>query len=340
MAKDDIYLVGAAETTEPRRLTRRWFLAWLIWGTVGGLAVWFADGVPIVGALWWFVGLAIGWWGETALDRTVMPWVRRAVRHDSDARFTAIIKPGESDDDLAWIDRRLHSLGSFPPTAFPEFVLICVLFGMTWGLFVGPLAGLFVVFDPDWHDSALQGALWSTVLCVPLVGLTAGSVIAIMSIFLKRKRRNVSLAYVKTAVKRAAQQAALLRNAHVGPGHLFLALLSEQNSPVAELMMSKGLTLEAIRAAVAKQIAANSSDSLDPEDTRIDDDLRWDGTLERAYLDTLTRKHKAVKADHLLLALVGGLGGSGVVANVLNQLGIEVAALEEELGERLDKMAK
>jgi ATP-dependent Clp protease ATP-binding subunit ClpA len=74
---------------------------------------------------------------------------------------------------------------------------------------------------------------------------------------------------VKHVLNVAGEEADRLRHTHIGPEHLFLGLLNEDQSVAASVLNRQGITLDAARDHIAMQPAASASRTTAPVDGRL-----------------------------------------------------------------------
>jgi ATP-dependent Clp protease ATP-binding subunit ClpC len=74
----------------------------------------------------------------------------------------------------------------------------------------------------------------------------------------------------QSVVERSTEEARKLDHSHVGPEHILLSLISDEESVAAQILMAQGIPLEDIRAEVLRHIDATAAPAdkskLDPED--------------------------------------------------------------------------
>ncbi|MEU4569813.1 Clp protease N-terminal domain-containing protein [Micromonospora sp. NPDC023956] len=109
-------------------------------------------------------------------------------------------------------------------------------------------------------------------------------------------------------------------NPQIGPEHLVLGLLAEPEAIAARVIVAQGITLEAVRAAVAAVLPAAVPDVPD----LIPYNAEGKKALELTFREALRLGHNYIGTEHILLALLEQEDGDGV----LTRLGIDKAASE------------
>jgi hypothetical protein len=124
----------------------------------------------------------------------------------------------------------------------------------------------------------------------------------------------------RNTVVAAQNEARAAGNDEIGAGHLVLGLLTEPGAIAAQTIVAQGVTLEAVRAAVAATLppATKTVPELIPYDAQARK------ALELTYREALRLGHNYIGTEHILLALLELDGGGGV----LTDLGVDKAAAE------------
>jgi len=324
----------AVETPQTGKITSRWFLAWFAWGAVGAITVWSVDGVLPFAVMWLLVGIAIGRWGGSVAERLFSAGFEQTLTSEC-GEFTYI--PVELRWDLVWINRTLDILlDASPIKSWTDLLRLAAIVGAVLGLFVGPLVGLCLIFDADLHFSAVQGALWGTLLGPPFVAPTAFA--ALWPCWRYDKKSRPSLDHVRAIARSACEEATHGRHGHTGPADLLLAIMRDETSPAARMLANMGVTLESLRTSVKAQIAPANTSSAGYESSLTEDTLLLNSMIIRSHMAAKNRKHRTVTSEHLLFALLEC--EIGVVPRVLKDLGLDPAALKIELRKMLDEMGK
>ena len=121
-------------------------------------------------------------------------------------------------------------------------------------------------------------------------------------------------AATKYALNYAAEEADRLEHRHIGPEHLVLGMLREEKSGAAEILMNRGLRLDAAREAVAKFVA---------------------GDAARSELHEVAEAGLLIRGLHQLLDRLSTLtGGKPDARTLLDEIRQRVAALEQQLKAR------
>lgn len=129
------------------------------------------------------------------------------------------------------------------------------------------------------------------------------------------RARNVAMA--------SQNEARAAGNDQVRPEHLMLGLLSEPNAIAARVIVGRGVSLAAVRAAATATLppAVDQVPDLTPYDARARK------TLELTFREALRLGHNYVGTEHILLALLELEDGSGV----LTDLGVDKATAEADI---------
>jgi hypothetical protein len=118
-------------------------------------------------------------------------------------------------------------------------------------------------------------------------------------------------------------------NDEIGPLHLLLGLLHEPEALAAQSLVAQGVALDAVRDAAVGGLPARVDDV--PALVPFDGAARK--VLELTFREALRLGHNYIGTEHILLALLELEDGGGV----LTDLGIEKAATESDLLDRLPK---
>jgi ATP-dependent Clp protease ATP-binding subunit ClpA len=125
-------------------------------------------------------------------------------------------------------------------------------------------------------------------------------------------------------LQHASDEARLLKHEHIGTEHILLSMTREPESIAAQMLESRGVTLERLQSAVlafvrpAKTPLETSSSDLRMEE--FTEPARK--TLQLAQEEAQRLHHSYIGSEHLLLGLIRE--EHGVAARVLNNLGIEL----------------
>jgi ATP-dependent Clp protease ATP-binding subunit ClpC len=125
----------------------------------------------------------------------------------------------------------------------------------------------------------------------------------------------------RRSVAFARQEARALGHESIGPEHLLLGLLRQENAPAAVVLNALGATTERARSAVlrirGRDPNASTGDAA-AADTPFSREAK--DSLERALRESLSLRHPRVETGHVLLGVLGD-ERSGAV-RVLIELGI------------------
>jgi ATP-dependent Clp protease ATP-binding subunit ClpA len=117
-------------------------------------------------------------------------------------------------------------------------------------------------------------------------------------------------------------------NPQVGPEHLVLGLLAEPEALAAKAIVAQGVTLEAVREAVAGTLPVAVPDVPD----LIPYNAEGKKALELTFREALRLGHNYIGTEHILLALLEQEDGDGV----LTRLGIDKAVTESAITAALE----
>ena len=133
----------------------------------------------------------------------------------------------------------------------------------------------------------------------------------------------------KRVVDLAADEARALRHPYVGTEHLLLGLLAEEEGLAARVLESLEVTIEEVRAQVARIIGPGEDERLP---SRLPFTPRTKKVLELALREALSLGHNYIGTEHILLGLVRE--NEGVAARVL----LDFDADAEKVRARLIRM--
>jgi ATP-dependent Clp protease ATP-binding subunit ClpC len=136
--------------------------------------------------------------------------------------------------------------------------------------------------------------------------------------FTERSRRVIVL---------AQEEARLLKHNYIGTEHLLLGLLADGEGDAARTLESLGVTLEAARHEVREILGEGH----EPQKGHIPFTPRAKKVLELALREALTLRSQSIGSIHLLLGLIAE--GHGVGAQVIERLGVSLAAVKERAAE-------
>src|ERR1700679_808169 len=123
----------------------------------------------------------------------------------------------------------------------------------------------------------------------------------------------------------AQEEARLLNHSFIGTEHILLGLIHEGEGVAAKALESLGISLEAVREKVEETIGmAGTAPSGSPPFTP-----RAKKVLELSLREALQLGHSYIGTEHMLLGLVRE--GEGVAAQVLNDLGADMARVRTQV---------
>jgi hypothetical protein len=123
----------------------------------------------------------------------------------------------------------------------------------------------------------------------------------------------------------AQEEARLLNHNYIGTEHLLLGLIHEGDGIAAKALERLGVSLDVVRARVEEIIGHGSS----APSGHIPFTPRAKTVLELSLREALQLGHNYIGTEHLLLGLIRE--GEGVAAQVLAQLGLDLARVRQEV---------
>lgn len=144
----------------------------------------------------------------------------------------------------------------------------------------------------------------------------------------------------RTAILQAQQEAAKTNNADVGPDHLLLGLLRDEQTVAAQVLKSFGVSYEK----VVSILNQNENDEAGPPAEELKLRTESKRVLERAAEAAYKLRHNEIGTGHLLLALLPDkpslwtmLIGEryGVATGPLRELGVDFTQLRSRIEENL-----
>ncbi len=131
----------------------------------------------------------------------------------------------------------------------------------------------------------------------------------------------------RSALERAFARAAELRHASVEPEHLLTALVSESESPTAELLTQLGVPLDSLKTRLEEQLARlPTADHVAPTDQYLSRSLT--AVLDAAEAEAEKRKDRYTSLEQLLIGL---LSVRNPAREILEDLGVRRASVEAAL---------
>jgi len=129
----------------------------------------------------------------------------------------------------------------------------------------------------------------------------------------------------RKAIFLAQEEAGRLGYNHVGPEHLLLALLREEDCVAARILERIGLDTGTVRARLMSKLSRGSD--LLGEDMQLSPEAKE--TIDLAFEEGRQMNDDWVGTEHLLLGLVRASGGA--VTEVLEGLGVDLSRTRGEL---------
>jgi len=121
----------------------------------------------------------------------------------------------------------------------------------------------------------------------------------------------------------AQEEARLLGHGFIGTEHILLGLIHEGDGVGAKALESVGISLDAVRAAVAEVVGSSGQSSIgSPPFTP-----RAKKVLELSLREALQLGHSYIGTEHLLLGLLRE--GEGVAVTVLVSLGADLSRVRQ-----------
>ncbi|MFC4606065.1 Clp protease N-terminal domain-containing protein [Rhodococcus kronopolitis] len=143
----------------------------------------------------------------------------------------------------------------------------------------------------------------------------------------------------RNVVMASQNEARAAGNAEIGPAHLALGLLAEPEAFAARAVLAQGVTLDAVREAVAATLPPAADADTMPALIPYDAPARK--ALELTFREALRLGHDYVGTEHLLLALLELEDGSGPLSGLgLGKAATDayvIAALEAVLSAQKDQ---
>src|ERR1700722_7384299 len=135
----------------------------------------------------------------------------------------------------------------------------------------------------------------------------------------------------RQAVVLAQDEARRLRHDHLGPEHLLLGLLREEEGVAAHVLGAFGVALEPTRSEVTRLEGAGGEGAraqtpFTPPAKKV---------LERALREALALGHTYIGTEHILLGLCGA--SDGVAAAILGAFGVSAGAARERVTDLLGR---
>jgi ATP-dependent Clp protease ATP-binding subunit ClpC len=123
----------------------------------------------------------------------------------------------------------------------------------------------------------------------------------------------------------ALEEARFLNHSHIGTEHLLLGLIHESEGVAAMALESLGISLEAVRAEVAKVVGRGKQ----PPTGHIPFTPRAKKVLELSLREATQLNHDYIGTEHILLGLIRE--GEGVAAQVLFKVGASLARVRQQV---------
>src|SRR4030042_1906734 len=123
----------------------------------------------------------------------------------------------------------------------------------------------------------------------------------------------------------AQEEARALKHNYIGPEHILLGLLREEEGLAARVLESLDITVEEVRAQVARIVG--QGDEVTTGQTPFTP--RAKKVLELALREALSLGHNYIGTEHILLGLVRE--SEGVAARILNDLEVDADHVRQEV---------
>lgn len=131
--------------------------------------------------------------------------------------------------------------------------------------------------------------------------------------------------HARKAIFLAQQEAEKLGYSHVGPEHLLLALIREEDCVAASLLERLGIDLGTVKSEVMSSVSKGTDHIGD--DMQLTVDAKQ--VVDYAFAEGRRLSDEWIGTEHLLLGLARETGG--IAANVLNRLGADPSAILSQL---------
>ncbi len=131
--------------------------------------------------------------------------------------------------------------------------------------------------------------------------------------------------HARKAIFLAQHEAGRLGYSHVGPEHLLLALIREDDCVAASLLERLGIDLGTIRSEVMNRVSKGSERL--GEEMQLTVDAKH--VIDHAFAEGKRLNDEWIGTEHLLLGLAREAGG--VAADVLNRLGADPSSILNQL---------
>lgn len=131
-------------------------------------------------------------------------------------------------------------------------------------------------------------------------------------------------------IKLAQDEAANLGHNRVGTEAILLGLLAQSEGIAALALTDEGVTLEALRSAVEKEIGRGSA----VKGAEMPFDSRAKRVLELSWDSARRFRHDYIGTEHLILGLLRV--GDGVACKVLRNLKVDLAGLQQRVQDEIN----
>jgi ATP-dependent Clp protease ATP-binding subunit ClpA len=127
----------------------------------------------------------------------------------------------------------------------------------------------------------------------------------------------------------AQDEARALRHNYIGTEHLLLGLMREEEAMAARVLESLDISLDEVRAQVARIVGHGDEDEGDETIGQIPFTPRAKKVLELSLREALSLAHNYIGTEHILLGLARE--NEGVAARILLDFGVDADRLRDEV---------
>jgi len=298
--------------SEKSRREPWWFLLWMLWGGICAGIIHYADRTAAGPVVWLLASAVVGYFGQPCMAAITL-----AVCRVQEVLFgVADRPPARADGESPAAHAARCELSALDPNRRPWAAVLPTLLVVApvHGVLIGSVVGAIVPAVSPVPGTALHGAL---------VGLAAGpaaccvlyGLVVIMVIW---RTKGPAIDEIEDIVAAAAREADRQGLAHVGAGHLLVAVLENLEGAAADVLGARPIEPDKLRAAMA----GSSEDAAD-----FGDALQESIRLARKFRD------EAVGSGHLLLGLLAD--PTPAVRRALETAELEPKGLRDELYEEM-----
>ena len=138
----------------------------------------------------------------------------------------------------------------------------------------------------------------------------------------------------QNTLNRALATAREMGHTYIGSEHLLIGLLGEQDSVAEKLLSKSGAKIEAAKNAVEEMVGRGSQTFVSAADMT----PRTKKIIEGSAYESMRHGQNYIGTEHLLLAVLNE--GDCVAVKIMEELGIDVSALREELAGYFGEISK